>query len=327
MSIDGSKKEYLYQVFTKLYPDKLETILNTKLSGIKIDKKYVKRKVDITAVDDCGRRCFVEFQLSQSNQTHFRQVQELICSNFEESMLIVWIATSFKQEHINEINQIIIDGSNKNIEFVALQLNEKIIPILQQINSDDTFKQIDMLESLNTIERHYELVKGFKIYNGENIINSRVVDKNETYSYKQQYLIDVIKYLREDFKEFVNVHQFKDVSNNYICIGTGVGDIDFRIEYLRSGQVGISLCFTQVNSKKIFYRLLNKREEIENKMDYLITDWNLSKNKISTYVNHFSNKSKDSTIKMLSRIIKRYVYTFTYYINESIDKNERKPVQ
>lgn len=61
MSIDGSKKEYLYQVFTKLYPKKLETILNTKFSRIKIGKKFGKRKVDITAADDVGRRCFIEF--------------------------------------------------------------------------------------------------------------------------------------------------------------------------------------------------------------------------------------------------------------------------
>ena len=327
MSIHGSKKEYLYQVFTKLYPEKLETILNTKFSGIKIDKKFGKRKVDITAVDDGGRRCFIEFQLSKSDNTHFMQVQELVCSNFSESILIVWVATSFKEQHLNEIMQNSIYCTNKNIEFVALKLNEKdIISILEEINYSDTFKQIGMLERLHKVERHYELVRGVKIYNGENIVDSRIVDKNETYSYKQQYLIEIIKYLRYDFKEFVNVHQYKNVKSNYISLGTLYSDIDFRVHYVRSGQVAISLCFTQVKSKEIFYKLLNRREEIENKMDYLIGKWDINKNKITTYINPISNNGRDTTIKMFSRIIKRYVYTFSYYLNQVIEKDQRKPV-
>lgn len=48
--------------------------------------------------------------------------------------------------------------------------------------------------------------------------------------------------------------------------------------------MGISLCFTQAKSKKIFYKLLNRREEIEDKIDYLIGKWDINKNKITTEI-------------------------------------------
>lgn len=138
------------------------------------------------------------------------RLRNQFASNFSKSILIVWVATSFKEQHLNEIMQNSIYCINKNIEFVALKLNGRdIISIMEEINSSDTFKQIGMLERLHKVERRYELVRGVKIYNSENIVDSKIVDKNETYSYKQQYLIEIIKYLRYHFKEFVNIHQLK----------------------------------------------------------------------------------------------------------------------
>lgn len=322
MSVDGSRKEYLYLVYLKLNPEELERIISSKLSEISLERKYGKRRVDISSLDLDGRKCMIEVQLSQSNDTHFKQVQELICTSGEVNTLIVWIATKFRGQDLMEIKHSIAYGC-KNIEFMALVLNEEVVTELEAINSLELFKQVEALENLKTIQQHLTLVEGIKSYNGKPVINTKADSINSNYTYKQQFLLDVLKELRRDCRFFPNIYQYKSVDSNYFTLGSGYEDISFRIAYNRKGLVGIELIFSHIKTRPIFFKLLERKNEIEDELDYLVTAWDSRFYKIATYVNPNSYRDRGNTTKLIARIAKKYVYNFDKYIKEAIEESKK----
>ena len=322
MSIGGSCKEYLYLVYTKLFPQQLERVLSNKITDIMLEKKHQKRKIDICGYDKTGRRYLIEVQLTKSNDMHLRQVKELIrTSNQVEDTLIVWIATKFRKDDLIKIKHK-IEERNCNIEFVALNLNEDIIPILEEINAQDTLKQVELLGKLSEIETHYKMVEGIKNYNSKTRINAKVIDSNKSYTYKQEYLLDILKESRRDCKNFPNIYQYKEVSNNYLTFGSGYQDIDIRITYNRKKLVGVEVIFAQTKSKKVFYNLLIRKSEIDDELDYIVSFWDSKYHKIATYINPLSFRDRENTVKMICRIVKKYIYTFNKYLKEEIDRGK-----
>ncbi|MEG0774368.1 DUF4268 domain-containing protein [Clostridium sp.] len=318
MSIDGSRKEYLYLVYLKLYPQELERITSSQLIDIALERKYGKRKVDISTYVSDGRTCMIEVQLSPSNDNHFRQVQELICRSDEVNTLIVWVATKFRERDLIETKHS-ITYSGKNIEFIALAIDEEVVNKLEVINSLDSYKQVDALKNLRTIQQHLTLVEGIRSYNGRPVIYTKAEHMNNSYTYKQEFLLDILKELRKDCKFFANIYQYKSVDNNYFTLGSGYEDINFRIIYNRKKMVGVELIFSHSKSREVFFHLLNKKNEIEDELDYLVTLWDSSYHKIATYINPNSYRDRESATKLIARITKKYIYVFDKHIKEAIE--------
>lgn len=322
MSVDGSRKEYLYLVYLKLYPEELERSISAQLLDIALERKYGRRRVDISAYGLDGRKSMIEVQLSPSNDTHFKQVQELICTSGEENTLIVWIATKFREQDLIEIKHSIAYGG-KNIEFMALALNEEVVTELEAINSLEPFKQVEALENLKTLQQHLTLVEGIKSYNGKPVINTKVDSINSNYTYKQQFLLDVLKELRRDCRFFPNIYQYKLVDSNYFTLGSGYEDINFRIAYNRKNLVGVELIFSHIKSRPAFFKLLEMKNEIEDELDYFVTLWDSSYYKIATYINPNNYRDKENTIKFIGRITKKYICVFHKHIKKAIEDSKK----
>ncbi|HEY8890201.1 MAG TPA: hypothetical protein VIM70_08075 [Clostridium sp.] len=319
MSFDNSHPELLYLVYTKLYPDMICETLQIKLHKISLERKQ-ERKVDITAYHG-GRRCLIEVQLNKSDKDHLKQVKDLIFMVGKGNTLLVWIAKEFKEHDLAEIRNYIALANGRNIEFVALRLNENIIKMVEQINKVNLFKQIEMLGSLNS-ESHFSYVESIKNYSGNGTVSSEFIEDSISYTRKQQVLLMTIKELRKDFVDYPNVYQYKDVKKGYFSIGPGFEDIDIRVVYNKKGLYGVEVIFAQFKTKQIFYRLYQKREEISEKLDFLITSWDTRFQKIATYVNPLNYKDIENTVKMMARIVKRYIYVFNEYIGEDLIDNE-----
>lgn len=330
MSINNSHAEYLYLLYIKLYPDKFFEALNVRIDNIFLEKKYVRRKVDISGYDvsgnkENGRRCLIEVQLIKSNNVHLKQIKNLIFNVGKGNTFLVWIAKEFRESDLVEIKNCMDIPSENNIEFIAYTLNENVIKLLEEINKVNIFEQIEMLGLLDSFaERHFSFVESIKRYNSDDTISAEIIDNNNvSYTHKQQILIKTLNELRRDFVNYPNVHQCKVVENTYLSLGLGFEDIDFRIVYNKRGLFGVEVIFSQAKTKKIFSNLYCKRQDIEDRLDFLITKWDVKFHKIATYVNPYNYTDMKHTVKMIARIAKRYIYVFNEYIQEEI-KNEKQ---
>ncbi len=326
MSFGNSHPELLYLLYLQLNPDMIFEAIQVKLHKIFLEKKYKERKVDISAFDANGRRCLIEVQLTKSNKVHLKQIKDLIFTVGKGTSLLVWIAKEFRKRDLVEVKNYLALATDRNIEFIAYTLNENVIEILEEINRVNLFRQIEMLESLNKFE-HLFLVYTIKSYASQHPISAEIIDNNGiSYTYKQQVLIKTIKELRKDFVAYPNVYQYKDVQKGYFSIGSGFEDIDIRVVYNKKGLYGVEVIFSQFNSKKVFSRLFENKEEIQSKLDFLITSWDMEYSKIATYVNPYNYKDINNTTKMIARIVKRYTYVFYEYIRKDLIENKEKIV-
>lgn len=156
MSRDNSDKEFYYALYHKFNSGRLEDVLNVKLGEIELDKNFNGRKIDLYSVVDDGRELFMELQLNQSDNVHLEQIIKIVENEDINNILLVWGATEFKNDMIEVIEQK-INESGKNIRFIALRLNEKILDYLNILNDTFINKVIDNLKILDEVENHFTI--------------------------------------------------------------------------------------------------------------------------------------------------------------------------
>lgn len=319
MSINNSRREYLYSLYTKLYPDKMERVLCTKFKTIQLERKYGNRRADIVAIDQGGTRYLIELSLKSEDKTHFNQIQELIAmTSIVEKTVIVWCATSFSEKYINELIELVSLNSDKNISFVAIELNSELINILENINKCYHLEQVVVLKELDKIEKHLQVIKGIECYNNKETISAELIDSERQYSHKEKVLIQVLKRLRIDSYNHANVHQFKEVSGNCFTIGSSYSDILYRISFDRRSRLGIELVFTQVNSKKVFAKLYKIKQRVDDYFDYM-TVWDSKFHRVGSYLPFWSSNDSDRQLYMFCRLVKNYLFGFDQFLKEVID--------
>jgi hypothetical protein len=319
VSKGNSRKEYLYSLYTKLYPEKLEKILGVKLDTIQLERRYGKRRVDITGIDQKGTRYLIEVSLKSEDKTHFIQLQELIAeANVIESTVIVWCATSFTERYLEELFHM-ISNSNKNIEIIAIKLNSEILYILESINRCYHLEQIGRLKELDKAEEHFHVVKGIKCYNGREIMSAQVIDSERVYNRKEKIVIEILKRLRIDSESHANVHQFKEVSGNSFTIGTSYSDISYKVYVDKTFRLCIELVFSQIHSKEVFVLMYKNKEVIDDYFDYTLT-WNSKYQKIGTYLPFWSSNDSNRQINMFCRVVKKYLFGFDKFLKEAVEE-------
>ncbi|MBZ9621412.1 hypothetical protein G9F71_000710 [Clostridium sp. FP2] len=326
MSFDGSRKEYLYSIFLKKNWGKLSNKIGIKLKedDIMLEREYrnerYKRYVDISGIDEKGRRLFCEIQLSKSDEIHYNQIVQLIdLGRNEESTVIIWIAIGFNSVYMTKLKKLIISNLEKNIEIVFLTLNYEVIELLTEINQYKQINQIKMLNNLNDIEEHFILINGMKNYNGNKVYNAKDVTIQETYSYKQKILIRIVKILRQDCADYGNTYKYKNVSGNCFIIGAGYGGVDFKIIADRKNRIGIVLAFSNVKSKRIYFQLKNECKKLNDEFNFMLT-WNDEYEQICTFLSFGWFSDKEKMILIFGRIVKQYLYGFDKYLEEAIEK-------
>lgn len=317
MSINNSKKEYLYSLYTKLYREEIEKILCTKFKSLHLEKKYGRRRVDIVGSDENGTRYLIELALKSEDETHFRQIQELILEDIMEKTVIVWCATSFTEKYLKELIKL-VSISEKNIKFVAVKINYKLIEILDDINKCHHLEQVAMLGELRRIQSHFEVIKGIECYDNKEILSAEIIDSEIIYSHKEKVLIEILRRLRIDSYNHANVHQFKDVSGNCFTIGSSYSDIVYRISFDRKMRLGIELVFSQLNSKQVFLKLLKIKEHIDDYFDYQ-TVWDSKFQRIGTYLPFWNSNDSDRQIYIFCRLVKKYLFGFDQFLKEVIE--------
>lgn len=314
MSKNGSNKEYLFSLYSaKLNPANLEETLKVKFDNTVLEKWYGGRRVDISALDKNGTNVLIDWCLKPFDEEHYIQIKRLISIVPREyKSLIVAGATSFKNEsYVTELMQEVI-SENKNMKLVFLEINSDVMPILQEVNNMDCLEQIENLSKLNSINKHFKTVMEIKNHNNNEDISAKVIEHNN-YDYKQRLLYDILKRLRED-SPHINLYKYKKLSGNSFFIGAGMSEITYKITWDRRNRLVCEAAFTNKKGKEVYYKLLEKKADIDNYMDYMI-NWNDNPLKIFTYINPLSYVgNEERMIKYFCRIVRKYIYGLHKFI-------------
>ena len=260
---------------------------------------------------ESGSEVFIELQLSQSDNVHLAQILNIIDNDNTGNCIIAWGALEFKNYMLDDI-QAQIKSLNKNIRFIALRLNEKLLNYLHILNSMFITEVIDNLKILNEVDNHFEIIENFY----------RLQDKNNTttYSKKVEEPLDlnnkqnVMKYLFNELRKqiyyYPSIHRDKKLDNNVIVLAGGKAEVSYFIGINRKNMLFVELRFGEI-AKDIFNELLKKEEEINDILDFMI-EFDAVNHKIGTHI-YFANKNRELLIKRIARITDKYIKYFSQY--------------
>lgn len=311
MSYNNSDKEFYYALHLKFYKERLEKILNVNFSEVELDKNINGRKVDLYAVAEDNREVFIELQLNTSDDVHLNQIFTIIEMKELNNIVLVWGAIDFKSEMLDSV-EAKIKVSGKNIHFVALKINEKVIDYLKIINNNIFINDIiDNLKIINEVQNQFKIIEIF--YRLQDANNAICVKKQEE-TLDLNIKLDVMKYilieLRRQIHYYPSVYRGKKLDNNLIVLAGGKAEILYNIGINRKNYLFVSLNFGELR-KEMFTELLEKKEEINDKLDYL-SEFDLENRRIVTYL-YFDNGKKEMVIKQIVRITDKYIRFFSQY--------------
>jgi hypothetical protein len=311
ISYNNSDKEFYYALFTKIYKNKIEDITKVNLNDIELDKNIDNRKVDIYAVTNENKEVFVELQLGITDSVHLNQLKTIIETQ-ENNMILVWIATDFKVDMLNEIEKE-IKLSSKNISFIALKLNVEVIAYLETLNKIFITEVIANLNILNKVDNHLKIIENFYRLQDESNIDVYAKKAEETLDLNNKH--DVMKCLFNELRRqiyyYPSIHRDKKLDNNVIVLAGGKAEISYFIGISRKNMLFVEIRFGEL-VKDIFYELVKKEEEINDRLDYM-AEFDVANRRIGTYIYFFSNKNKEVLIKRMARITDKYIRYFTQY--------------
>lgn len=320
MSFNNSDKEFYYSLYLKFNRQRIEQILNIEIDGdIELDKNFYGRKVDFYSVCKDGRELFMELQLSQSDNIHLQQLIRIIEQKELNNYVLVWGAMDFKEDMLKEIEQN-INNSNKNIHFVALKLNAKVMDYLHKLNSMYVNEVIDNLKILDDIRRHFTIKEIFyKLRDEKSVVCKKEIAEVLDLSKKQDVVKYLLKELRRQISYYPSIHRNKQLYNNVIILAGGKAGITYACGINRKGYLYLEIRFEE-NQKQIFESLLEREEEICDELDYM-AEFDIENRKIGTYL-YCSHNKRNTLIKQIARMTHKYIQLFSKYTFPNEIKDE-----
>ena len=183
----------------------------------------------------------------------------------------------------------------------------------------EEINRIKELDRLKEIEKVFVDKKGISVYNN-NTVPKEIDDNKIIYSYEETLLIDIIKRLRIDSWDIsTNVHQFKrlDRGKNF-TLGSNYDDITFRVFCNRKATVGVALIFSSIKTKKIFYKLLEKKSMLDSEFNFILKYDERYQKIISYYPISWFYCNRQIMVNRLCREIRMYLTGFHEHLKQAI---------
>jgi hypothetical protein len=310
MSYGNSDKEFYLALYLKLYKEQLEKVLGINLGEIELEKNIRGRKVDLYAITEDNRELYMELQLSKSDSTHLEQVSKIIEDKDINNIILIWGAIEFTSDMMDYIEEK-VKVSGKNVKFLALKINTKLINYLNMLNKMFITDIVENLKILNEVDEHFK-IKGifYRLQDENNTVCTKKEKETLDLSRKQ----DVIKYLLNELRKQVHyypsIHRDKQLDNGVITLAGGKANIYFMIGLNRRNMLFVELRFSEL-TKEIFYELAKSEEKINDKLDYM-AEFDVVNLKLGTYI-YFTNNNREMLIKRLVRTADKYIRCLTQY--------------
>lgn len=310
MSIKNSQKEMILTLYLKKYKGELERVIGLELSNIELERSNGGKKIDYYAVNKHRRlEVFLESQVTPSNMEHLVQKVKPIIMSLSEG-LVVWLATQFNPEHIKAVRSLLKDHRRqKYINFYAVEINQTILPVLDQLN---TMYKLDIwsnLDLINQIQQPFRLVDWHK-----QIPHTHVGKAVAVNQYDFTRLDDVKNYtlekLRERLPQYINLHKAKkhNESNRRIVIGGGRDGINYNCSVQdRRNLAYVELHFSH-NQKILYEWLVNHYVSIRERVH---PDIVMGKGRIGVYFKPCSDLQ--DTVQRIAEILEKMITYFTPY--------------
>lgn len=230
MSKKGSKKETIFTLYQKKYPECIEQTIGLSIEGIKTEIDKGSKKIDLYGINKKKKiEIYVENQLKPSDRKdHLEQKVKPLIDGISEGY-VIWTATKFHQDHTDEIKRLLRNNPQKYINFYAVEINQEVLNRIDYLNSLYELDAWDNLDMLNGIEEKFKIVDYYcqmpkthigKAYIGEYRYDFTRVDDIKEYMLEQ---------LREKIPYFLNFHNGKKHSENdrILRVGAGLTDITY----------------------------------------------------------------------------------------------------
>lgn len=307
MSINNISREFVFGLFLKFFPQVINDLAGLNIRNLELEKRFYDRKIDAyTKTTD--RQIFIENQLTRSDNTHLQQIEFIIEKVEEnENTCIIWIAKSFNQVMIDEVvNR--IQESKKNIEFIAIKINDELVEILDEftlINQLNIISKLDLLlqySKLKIIARHYREYYQVEEFEKDNL-------EEKVLTEKQKIMIKILEEVRKQLHYFPNVHREKNIDGNVLVIGAGVSDVVYAAGVNRYDEIYIELKFNQ-GGREVFNILYQEKDRIDDYFDYLL-EWDTQLYKLYS-AQPYTKENLDKIIKRQVRLLDKLVKNLSY---------------
>ena len=313
MSINGSKKEFIYTLYLSKNRKIIEQSLRINIEEVELEKYIDSRRIDMFCSTKEDINVFVELQLSTADNVHFNQLIKIANSEYTgKNFILVWIATEFNEEILRKL-LCEIEKTNKNIEFVAIILNKETFQLIEELNSTNEFEVIGRLGVLDKVDKQLMVYK--RTYTLKNssayseIYNIEVINDDVSKSC-YNLLKDLLKEMRTQISYYLPIYRSKEFQGNKINLGAGAHDISYSIGINRYNYLFIELRFSN-NQRSIYCNLLKEKEHIDDHFDYRL-QWDNKFCKISTFILLQQDNSRQ--VKEAVRVLDKYIRHFSKYI-------------
>lgn len=245
-----------------LYKNKnlLEKIINFNIKNIELEKNIgigCVRKVDISGINIDNKIFLGEVQLGNADNIHFKQVISNVKTGAD---IVFWVASSFNNKIINKLRVRTRQSAIKKLDIYLIKVSEEAVNLIKEMEGSTLEKVMDKINSvkeLMILEKHIEIEK-------EEKINKHYHEFKNMFSYTNKADLEIIfDFIKEIIRDDYSICCSKTINNKkFFNIGSGVGDISFRIS-INKKNIVIALIFSG-EMKKVFVKM---KEEFKSKND------------------------------------------------------------
>ncbi|MED3575856.1 hypothetical protein [Cytobacillus praedii] len=307
MSFYGSDREFL--VTLSLGQEKiLEKELGLELKNVQYEKHYPGMRIDMYAqVSNLGTEVFMENLLLKSNKTHQKKILKII--DMLESGVIVYIALSFHDKHIKEL-QDAVRKSGKPITLYFAVLNPKIFAPLQRLNHMHKLKVYENLYFLN-IRNPIQLLEKESIIQPivakrleqEEVINDLELKRKKENEYLLETLRNRISYFLPFHRQKAHLGKLRVIS-----FGAGRSDCNYFVSLSDRRNIAfVELRFSDKN-RSIYTSIKEKESSVQERFNGEV---HFKDNCIS--VKFQSQGNVEDTVEKLVEIFEKMIIAFSNY--------------
>ncbi|WP_431810633.1 hypothetical protein [Lysinibacillus capsici] len=309
MGKNHSMKEAILGLYLKERPKIISDLLGFEVHHTALEQKHGAYHVDVKAVDKKRRiPLLFELQVTPANKTYLNRVKKMITSTQEG--VIVWIAHSFDEGILNELQLWLNEKQPMYTDFYAISLKDATMPILQQLNEKYKLKIYDNLHLLDSIEPILSIVLQSKRVPKSHCGHLNIEPTKLNYELDQDVKRGLLLHLRKAIPEFLNFHYDKK-SNLYdkiLNIGAGKYGVAYRCSATdRRGKAFVELYFDQCLTEEYEVFKLQQEQLREKIHPDLICD----KRRIGVYFTPAN--THEQTFEQITAIFRNMIKTFSPY--------------
>lgn len=298
-----------------LYKNKkiLEEIMKINIKNIELEKNIgigCVRKVDISGTTLDNKIFLGEVQLGNADYIHLKQTISNIKTGAD---IIFWIAGSFDKKMINKLKVRAKQNAIKTTEIYLIKVNKEVRNTIRETEGYILEKFIEVMNDIKeliVLDKYIEVEK-------EKQISEQYYKFKDMFNYSNKGDLEVIfDFIKEVIKDDYRICSSKTINRPSFNIGSGVGDISFRIS-INKKNVVIALIFLG-EMKKIFIKI---NKELKNRINNNDLEKNIKVDE--KYSKFYMDIGKDKDFKFIALEFREF-YCYFKGILKDIFLNDRE---